>query len=329
VIWPSGLVFVPPNIDPPQTGACSSSPSSAIQFPADFDTRWGNDIMILSNTFVFDHKSQGDTQNKLELVRRYLEQRYAGLGVQTFRVDATNYNFLPITGSNVIAVIPGLDPTLSPVLLCDHYDTAFAEDIYDETGQRVSVPGADDNLSATATLLEAAEILVSIKPRRTTWLVHLTGEEYPSDGSGTRALDNYLLKTLKNGVRAIVVCDMLSWRQPNDPVMQVNAGPDLDSLEIAGCALNASMALLGMTPVKLQAELRTRWDKYSYYYNTDAVEYSFSGWPTILINEHINYYENFDRPYYHESTDTYVNLDTLYGTSVARVAIQTVAQLTK
>ena len=50
------------------------------------------------------------------------------------------------------------------------------------------------------------------------------------------------------------------------------------------------------------------------------------GVPTILINEHINAFENFERPYYHQSTDTLDHMDVPYGVSVARVAIETLAK---
>lgn len=68
-------------------------------------------------------------------------------------------------------------------------------------------------------------------------------------------------------------------------------------------------------------------DPLSYLYNTDAVVFASSGWPTILFNEHINLQQNFDRPYYHRTGDTVDHLHVAYGSSVARVAIAAVAQL--
>jgi hypothetical protein len=46
-----------------------------------------------------------------------------------------------IIQANVYAILEGTDATLPPVILADHFDTAFAEDIYDKTGKRVSNPG--------------------------------------------------------------------------------------------------------------------------------------------------------------------------------------------
>jgi hypothetical protein len=99
---------------------------------------------------------------------------YSKLGIETFFVNASSY--LGISDFVLIAVIPGTNKSLSPILLCDHYDTAYEEDTFEKTGERVSTPGADDNDSASATLLLTAKLI----PRnlsRTIWLVHLTGEE--------------------------------------------------------------------------------------------------------------------------------------------------------
>ena len=78
----------------------------------------------------------------------------------------------------------------------DHYDTAYMEDVYDAErgGDMLRAPahGADDNHSATTALLLAAEQLLPLasagKLERDVWLVHLTGEEFPADCLGARAI---------------------------------------------------------------------------------------------------------------------------------------------
>lgn len=118
-------------------------------------------------------KSSGQQNNDLNTLVRSLESRYAALGLRTFR---QSMQYLNISNWNLIAVIPSTTGNSSnaPLLLADHFDTAFAEgteiissfsfqpqcfffvDIFNANGSRVSVPGADDNLSATTTLLRAA-----------------------------------------------------------------------------------------------------------------------------------------------------------------------------
>src|SRR5215813_2028280 len=90
--------------------------------------------------------------------------------------------------------------------MADHYDTAYMADHYEPasggTGARLAAAGADDNHSATAALLLAAPILLELsKAGRLgcdVWLVHLTGEEFPSDCLGARNLCQALVeRTLK------------------------------------------------------------------------------------------------------------------------------------
>jgi len=91
-------------------------------------------------------------------------------------------------------------------ILADHYDTAYMYDEYEPkaggTLARVAALGADDNHSATAALLLAAPILLQLskegKLACDIWLVHLTGEEFPSDCLGARNLCQGLVeRTLK------------------------------------------------------------------------------------------------------------------------------------
>jgi hypothetical protein len=138
---------------------------------------------------------------------------------------------------NIIARIPGKDPT-EAVILADHYDTAYMYDEYEQkaggSGARVAAHGADDNHSATAALLLAAPMLLELskqgKLECDIWLVHLTGEEFPSDCLGARnlcqALVERTLKVVEPGgkvhdlsqvtCRGVFVADMIAHNNPRD-----------------------------------------------------------------------------------------------------------------
>jgi hypothetical protein len=91
-----------------------------------------------------------------------------------------------VRGSNVIGVIPGADPTLAAeaVLVGAHYDHVGRGDeggVVDGPGLH---PGADDNASGTAALLEtAAALAAGPRPRRSILFVAFTGEERGLVGS--------------------------------------------------------------------------------------------------------------------------------------------------
>ena len=106
---------------------------------------------------------------------------------------------------NLLVIIPGKNHN-EAIIMADHYDTAYMEDIYDKSsggiGARIAAAGADDNCSATATLLQAAPVFLRLSKEglleRDIWLVHLTGEEFPSDCMGSRHLAQALVeKTLQ------------------------------------------------------------------------------------------------------------------------------------
>jgi len=277
---------------------------------------------ISGKTMRFTHKSCADNQTQLPSLMDYLAERYQQMGVKTIR---PSWSWRGIPQSNLIAIIPGSAANNLPVLMADHIDTAFAEDLFYKTGKRVSNPGADDNDSAASTLLMAAYVLRDKMPINDIWLVHLTGEEYPSDGLGARNLITGWLQA-KQDIKGLVLMDMIAYHEKNESLLfQINAGESEDSLTLAKYAWEVAQNMEPESGVK--AAFRWRYDPFSYLYNTDGDEFSDAGFPVVLINEHLNYYENFGRPCYHEMCDLSDTIDWEYGTSVSKVVIETVAQL--
>jgi hypothetical protein len=308
-------------------------------FATDFDLRYADDLLSLDGereaTFDgsgakvrFVRKNSADPDNQLfdlmtdKHMVAFLEARYASLGIKTWRQI---FAWRGIPQANLIAVLPGTAPDHDrrPVLVADHYDTAFCEDVFATSKNRVSAPGADDNVSAVAALLRAAETLRDLPHDRDIWLVHLTGEEFPGDDLGARALASQLLAEGRD-ISGLLVMDMIGWHKRGDGLFQINAGASADSLEIAGMALGAAIEL---APQNMVPVVRTRFDDHSYLFNTDAVIFSDSGFPVVLFNEHINYLENLNRAGYHQTTDTSAKIDFGFAASIARIAIQTALSL--
>lgn len=329
--WPEGLGWkkVPDALP-------RLAPQAAVikRWPADFAEAYRRDLLALDGerpaafpltkkTVRFTAKNNADPENQLDLLVEYLTERYKALGLPTVRQDFI-WRGLPQT--NLIAVIKGSLPEGQnrPVLMGDHIDTAFCEDEFDRTGRRISAPGADDNVSATATLLRAAEILKDIKPLHDIWLTHFSGEEYPADDLGAREFLGRLLQDKKD-IAGLVLMDLIGWRGKDDTFFQVNPGEDQASLEMAAVAFDAAKGLKS----RYAPKLRPRFDPRSYLYNTDGLLFSDSGYPVILLNEHMNRLENLNRIGYHHTTDTSKKIDWGYVTTVAKTAIETTARLAK
>ncbi len=156
---------------------------------------------------------------------------------------------------DLLVVIPGRNRN-EAVVLADHYDTAYMEDVFDPSrggsGARLASAGADDNHSATAVLLQAAPVYLRLAKAgqlaRDVWLLHLTGEEFPADCLGARffcraLIERSLRLRLADGkemdlsavrVRGVVVMDMIAHNRENElDVFQIAPGGGRESLLVA------------------------------------------------------------------------------------------------
>ncbi len=284
----------------------------------------------------FKKKNSAQVENDLPVVVAYLESKYRALGIETerqvFSRDGGNH-------VNLIAKIPGklrkTNPTQNrPIILADHIDTAFSEDIFSITGLRISNPGADDNATATATLLQAAVTLQNQGREHDywnhdIWFVHLTGEEFPTDCLGARYFFSEMLRRQQQ-FSGMILMDLIGFRglgvnsSSLDPVFQINAGAGPVSKSLSELAFQNSKTLHGE---KFEAKVRAYGDPKNYIYNTDGFWAAKLGFPIVYLNEHLNTYENLFRPGYHSSRDRSTALDFDYATAIAKVAIVTAVQV--
>jgi hypothetical protein len=275
---------------------------------------------------------------------------------------------------NILVVIPGRNRA-ETVVMADHYDTAYMEDVYDParggSGARLAAAGADDNHSATATLLQAAPVFLQLakegRLERDIWLLHLTGEEFPSDCLGARhfcraLLEGNLRLHLGRGswadlsstrVAGVVLMDMIAHnRDDEQDIFQVSPGKGAASCRIARHAHFANESW--------NAGAR-EWNRRPERSGKGRGRRSVDGntIPGIALHPHVRgevrtaddpssslyntdgqifsdvgvpvvlFMENYDinRTGYHDTHDTLDNIDLDYGSAIAAIAIETVAIL--
>ena len=111
------------------------------------------------------------------LARQYIESRFKSYGLVPWRSER-NYELSFGYGKNVVGVVPGSDTNLATeiVLLSAHYDHLGKQKgrIY---------PGASDNASGVAALLETAKRMSQHRPKRTVAFVAFDCEEQMLLGS--------------------------------------------------------------------------------------------------------------------------------------------------
>jgi len=324
--WPSSITWSAE----PAVPTALDEPTVITSWPGDFAAAYRADLLAMDGEAPavfpvsgrvesFTVKNNALASNQLEDVFQYLEERYKVLGITTSRQSFT-WRGMPQT--NLIAKIPGSNPGLAPVLLADHVDTAFDEHLIVNFHEVVAVPGADDNATATAALLRAAEVLKNRHPVRTIWLVHFTGEEFPADDLGCRALVSKML-TDGQDIAGMVLLDMIGFSGVGENQFQINPGPHAASLEMASIALDAAA---DQAP-DLSPLLEPRYSDRSYLYNTDGIILSENGYPVVLINEHINYYTRLMRASYHDITDTSDKVNFPFAVKLTKLSIETVARM--
>jgi hypothetical protein len=274
---------------------------------------------------------------------------------------------------NILVLIPGKNRGQA-VVLGDHYDTAYMEDVFEKSrggsGARLAAAGADDNHSATATLLQAAPIFLKLaregRLERDVWLLHLTGEEFPSDCLGARHFCQALVeKTLKlrvkdslvdlTGVRlvGVFIMDMIAHnRESAQDIFQISPGKSRESLKLAYQAHLANLVWnantrecnaatdrrghgrgqrcrdgVSVPDIALQPELDGE------VRTNDDPQSSLYNTDCQIFSDIgapvVLFMENYDinRTGYHDTKDTTENIDLDYGAALSAIAIETVARI--
>jgi hypothetical protein len=372
-----------------------------------FEEGWWNDIGILANGGYANKDNADCVQDPATLARLthrhrdlerlgdYLLSRYrqeivsAGMegkamcGELPFHWN-TDFDFSVFGGwknnqeghtyeRDLLVMIPGKNRN-EAVVMADHYDTAYMEDVYDKsrggTGARIAAAGADDNCSATATLLQAVPVFLKMSKQgileRDVWLVHLTGEEFPSDCMGARHLSQTLVeRTLRirlnegqlmdlSSVRVVgvYVLDMIGHNCDRDrDVFQISPGKGRTSLQLAWQAHLANVLWnigtedWNRTPER-RGKGRSKCSPDGARVPQLAEHLRLQGQVRLHEDPHsslfntdgqifsdcgvpvVLFMEDYDinRSGYHDTKDTMGNIDLDYGAALSAIAIETVAR---
>jgi hypothetical protein len=274
---------------------------------------------------------------------------------------------------NILVVIPGKNRG-EAVVMGDHYDTAYMEDYYYDwrggDGSRVGAHGADDNDSATATLLQGAPIFLKLakegKLERDVWLIHLTGEEFPSDCMGARVFCQTLIeKTLKlhlgddrwidlsqTKVVGALVMDMIGHNRDNARnIFQISPGKSAASLQLAYQAhlanevWNAKTVEWNQRPERqglgsgVRSDDPKKMPAIARHPQLDGEVRTFDNPQSSVFNTDVQIIsdigapcilmmEDYDisRTGYHDTHDTVENIDLDYASALSAICIETIAR---
>ncbi len=207
-----------------------------------------------------------------------------------------------ITWKNVVGTRQGT-ASGEQVIICAHFD-CISNDPYN------LAPGADDNASGAAAVLEAARVLGSSLFEKTVKFVCFSGEEQGLYGSGEYAADARLAG---DDILGVLNFDMIGYENvaPED-IDIIGNGPSewlVDfTVECAGAYVPALPTLKIIDPSMSLSDHSPFWN---------------AGYDALLGIED----RGVPYPYYHTVNDTLGNLNMVFATDVARMGIATVAEL--
>jgi hypothetical protein len=240
----------------------------------------------------------------------FLYDSFIRLGLDTTREDFTfaaevdGVRATGIPASNVVATIPG---TVSPeqiLIVGAHYDS------WSRGGTaRTFAPGADDNASGTAAVVEVARVLAGRRFDFTVRVVAFGAEEYGLHGSRFHA---QAARARGERIIGVLNLDMIGYvdRPPEDLDLVVNAASQWLARRFADAA--AAYAPLPTAPLLDPTERAS-----------DHAPFWDAGYSALLAIED----RVVTNPYYHRTTDTIETLDLAFAAAVTRATTAAAAEL--
>ena len=238
---------------------------------------------------------------------QYLYDQYASLGLS---VSYHPFSYMGTVMTNVVAELPGVNPGSDHIyILGAHYDSTSRDSDTFETA-----PGADDNASGVAAVVEVARILSQYSFPHTLRFVNFAGEEQFLLGSSA-----YAKQAREQGdlIEGMINLDMIAYETvpPNDHIVEIHAGQNPSSIALADVFIH-SISEYGLSLVPQQMITDATW-------RSDHASFWSEGYPAILGME------DFDdlNPHYHSKRDTVAHLQPQMMVEYTKASVATLAHL--
>lgn len=222
----------------------------------------------------------------------------------------TRYQPFEIQGSasqrNVLC-LPA-DPAQRFVLVCCHYDST-------SENPAISAPGADDNGSGVAAVLEIARILKGVQlTKRGVMFTAFGGEEQNLWGSRKCAT----VATAEGWALDLVInLDMISYKEPGAEA-RITVEYDQGNKRVDNDAASKAFA---MTMAQAAADYTSLVVEHTNIWNSDYMPFEEKGFACIGV------YNAYDNPFYHKTSDTLDRIDLANFTEAVKMVLATVATL--
>ncbi|MBW4574170.1 MAG: M28 family peptidase [Aphanothece sp. CMT-3BRIN-NPC111] len=223
-------------------------------------------------------------------------------------------------GVNVVAQRPGIDPKAGTILVAAHYDTVEGS------------PGADDNATGVATVLEVARLLGSRPTPRTLQIALFDQEEEGLIGSRAFTSSEAHLSNLHGAI----ILDMVGFACYTPGCQQYPTGlpvtpptdwgdfiavvGDLEHLPLLNTFQQASQPNL---PPVLAIPIPFKGLATPDVLRSDHAPFWYQGIGAVMVSDT----GNFRTPHYHQASDTPETIDQKFFAGTAQIVVNATATL--
>jgi Zn-dependent M28 family amino/carboxypeptidase len=181
-----------------------------------------------------------------------------------------------------------------------------------------SAPGADDNATGVAAVLEAARVMSPHAFEHDVWFVLTAAEEQGSLGS--KHMVGWL-KTQGVNVKGVIAPDMIGYWPKGEQ----------DQFDILGDPASSFLVDKVSDVATRQGVAHKKYIEHTYCYGDDHTNFQEAGFPAITpmdcVEAHNISGSMEDTPHYHRPTDTLATLHMGFTTKVVGVITTTLAEL--
>jgi hypothetical protein len=287
---------------PPDAGGGEAADPAELAAEVDEDQLLGTILALqdLGTRFTF---SSGD-----EAAADYLVGRLESYGLT---VERDPFDAGGVQAENVIARLPGVEEPDVVYVFSAHYDSISVDPMN-------VAPGADDNATGVAAVVEAARILSTHRFRYSLWFVLTAAEEQGSLGSA------HMVGWLSSegvDVRGVIAPDMIGyWPLGDGDAFDILGDPASTELVDRMAAWATTLGVAHKT-----------WIQHNYCYGDDHTNFQEAGFPAITpmdcVEAHNIPASGESTPHYHMPTDRTDTLHMPFTTRVAGVIVATFADL--
>jgi leucyl aminopeptidase len=191
---------------------------------------------------------------------------------------------------------------------------------YDSTSNTPTTlaPGADDNATGVAAVLEAARVMTQHAYKHSIWFVFMAAEEQGSMGS--KHMVSWLTQQAID-VRGVIAPDMIGYWPAGDQ----------DELDILGDEDSQGLVDRMADVATRMGVAHKKWIDHNFCYGDDHTSFQEAGFPAITpmdcVEAHNIPNSTEDTPHYHATTDRFETLYMPKTTRVAAVIVATLAEL--